>query len=374
MVNDSHYMNMAIGLAEKGRGFTSPNPMVGAVVVKNGQVVGKGYHEEVGGPHAEVNAIDDAGDHAKGAVLYVTLEPCNHTGRTPPCTKKIIEAGIKRVVVAMPDPNPRVAGGGDRYLMEKGIDVLVGVCREEAIKLNEAFIKHVTTGKPFTILKCAVTLDGRIATKTGDAKWITNEMSRRHVHQMRHAVDAIMVGIGTVRADNPSLTTRLPGLITGKKGRNPMRVIVDTRLSITPDAIVIRTKDQAQTLLVTGEGQGDINKKDFFLKEGIQILEAPMENGKIRLASLMDRLGEMNITSLLIEGGGGISGSALSGGFVDRIMMFYAPKIYGGDDGVPVFRGTGPTFMRDCHQIKNIEVKRFGDDIMIQGEVVYHQS
>ena len=208
-MNDQHYMKLALNLAVKGRGYTSPNPMVGAVVVKDGRVVGSGYHQRVGGAHAEANALADAGKAAAGATLYVTLEPCNHTGRTPPCTRSIVNAGIKRVIVAMEDPNKDVAGGGNVFLRQQGIEVISGVCENQARRLNEAFIKYTTTHRPFVIVKCAATLDGRIATRSGDSKWISNEKSRAFVHRLRHAVDGILVGIDTVKKDNPSLTTRL---------------------------------------------------------------------------------------------------------------------------------------------------------------------
>lgn len=210
-MNDHDYMQLALELAEKGRGWTSPNPMVGAVVVRDGKIVGRGYHQRVGGPHAEVNAIDDAGDRARGATIYVTLEPCNHFGRTPPCTHKIIAAGIRRVVVAMKDPNPDVQGGGNAYLKSHGIEVITGIGETAARTLNEGFVTWVTTGKPFVIVKCAATMDGRIATRTGDSRWVTGPAARAWVHRLRHAVDGIMVGVETVRKDDPSLTTRLEG-------------------------------------------------------------------------------------------------------------------------------------------------------------------
>ncbi len=227
-MNDQDYMKLALDLAEKGRGWTSPNPMVGAVVVKDGRIVGRGYHQQPGGPHAEVNAIDDAGDRARGATLYVTLEPCNHFGRTPPCTRKILDAGIRRVVVAMTDPNPGVQGGGNPYLQDQGIQVTTGICEKEARTLNENFITWVTTGKPFVIVKCAATLDGRIATRTGDSRWVTGPASRQFVHRIRHGVDAILVGVETVKKDDPSLTTRLDG----ETGSDPTRIVLDTHLSI----------------------------------------------------------------------------------------------------------------------------------------------
>lgn len=243
---------MALDLAKKGEGFTSPNPMVGAVIVKDQKVVGKGYHKAAGEAHAEVNAIDDAGALAKNATLYVTLEPCNHTGRTPPCTEKVVASGIRRVVTAMNDPNPGVKGGGLDYLKSRGISITVGVCEKQAKRLNEIFIKHVGTKRPFTIVKCAATLDGRIATKTGDSRWVTGEESRQFVHQLRHSVDAIMVGINTVEKDNPSLTTRLTTRQKKLKPLDPTRIILDTHLRISEKAKLLRLHSDSDTILITG--------------------------------------------------------------------------------------------------------------------------
>ena len=357
-------MQMALDLAVKGEGFTAPNPMVGAVLVKDGRVVGGGYHQKAGGPHAEINAIDAAGSQAKGATLYVTLEPCNHTGRTPPCTRKIIEAGIKRVVLAMKDPNPTVAGGGAEFLKQEGVQVTTGVCREQAQKLNEAFVKYVQSGRPFVIAKCAATLDGRIATRTGDSKWVTGEEARRFVHRLRHAVDAIMVGVNTVRTDNPSLTTRLPG----GRGKDPVRIILDTHLSIPPDAGLLRQASDSDTILVAGRAAGP-DRKTAFENQGIRVLESELKDGLIDLHALMQQLGAMEITSLLIEGGSRVLSSAFGAGIVDKIFFFYAPKILGGDDGVPICSGRGAALMRESIAVGNIEVHRFGDDVMIEGYI-----
>jgi diaminohydroxyphosphoribosylaminopyrimidine deaminase/5-amino-6-(5-phosphoribosylamino)uracil reductase len=359
---DNFYMNMALELAERGRGFTSPNPMVGAVVVKDALVVGSGFHEYVGGPHAEVNALNNAGELAKGATLYVTLEPCHHTGRTPPCTKKILESGVARVVVAMQDPNPDVDGGGIGFLRENGIAVDVGIEQEQAFRLNEIFVKYVQTKRPFVILKTAATLDGRIATRTGDSRWVTGESARNYVHLIRHAVDAIMVGINTVQQDDPSLTTRLKNI----KGKDPIRIILDTRLSISENARLLNLDSDVGTLVVTGD---DIlaEKKYKLENQGVKIVKSRLKDGFIDLDDLMNRLGAMGITSLLIEGGGRVAASALKSGIVDKILFFYAPKILGGDDGVPICRGPGPERMSDCIRIRNVLVHRFNDDILIEG-------
>lgn len=365
-MDDYAYMKMALSLAEKGRGFTSPNPMVGAVVVKDGKVVGKGRHEKAGLPHAEVNAIDDAGAEAEGATIYVTLEPCNHYGRTPPCTEKILQAGIKRVVVALDDPNPGVKGGGLEALKAQGLETVSGIYEKEAAKQNEVFLKYIQTRLPFVILKNAVTLDGRTATRDGDSKWITNPLSRRFVHMLRHEVDAIMVGIGTVRADNPSLTTRVEGF----NGKDPIRIILDTHLSIPEDANLLQLESNSDTVMICGKNIPQ-DKKKRLVEKGAQVIETKLNNGLIDLKALMPRLGEMGITSLLIEGGSAVSTSALHAGIVDKVYFFYAPKILGGDDGVPMFRGEGPALMRQSLQIQDVSVRRFEDDVMIEGYVRY---
>jgi diaminohydroxyphosphoribosylaminopyrimidine deaminase/5-amino-6-(5-phosphoribosylamino)uracil reductase len=368
-MNSVYYMKMALHLAEKGRGFTSPNPMVGAVVVKDGRIVGKGWHQMAGGPHAEVHALNDAGAAARDAVLYVTLEPCNHFGRTPPCTHKILEAGIRHVVMAMPDPNPDVAGGGMQFLQSKGIRVTSGVCEDEARRLNESFITFVQTGRPFVILKCAATLDGRIATRTGDSKWVTNEISRRFVHEIRHAVDGIMVGIGTVHSDNPSLTTRLKD----KEGRDPVRIVLDTHLSIDEKARLLQLDSEADTLIICKHAAlmdaGQIARKDRLQKKGIRVLETELKDGRIDLEAAIRKLGNLGITSLLIEGGSRVIASALAAGMVDKVCFFYAPRILGGDDGIPICQGAGPASMKDCIAVKDIHVRRFEEDIMIEGYI-----
>jgi diaminohydroxyphosphoribosylaminopyrimidine deaminase/5-amino-6-(5-phosphoribosylamino)uracil reductase len=365
---DKRFMQMALDLAKKGEGFTSPNPMVGAVIVKDGKVVGKGYHKAAGEAHAEVNAIDDAGALAKNATLYVTLEPCNHTGRTPPCTEKIITSGIHRVVSAMNDPNPGVKGGGLDYLKNYGINVSVGTCEKQAKRLNEIFIKYVGTKRPFTIVKCAATLDGRIATKTGDSRWVTGEESRQFVHQLRHAVDAIMVGINTVEKDNPSLTTRLTTPPKNLKQLDPARIILDTHLRISEKAKLLRLDSDSDTILITGPLVSK-DKKTRLEKKGVKIIESPVSNGLIDLDRLMDLLGSLEITSLLIEGGSRVFASALSAGIVDKVLFFYAPKILGGDDGIPICKGPGVDLMDNCIPVRDIRVMRFGDDIMVEGYI-----
>lgn len=373
-MNDIDYMKLALSLAEKGRGYTSPNPVVGAVVVKNGRIVGKGWHMGAGLAHAEVNAINDAGDKARGSDIYVTLEPCSHYGKTPPCTEKIINAGIKRVVIGTRDPNPFVKGGGISVLREKGIEVEEGICRKEAETLIEDFIWYVQNDKkPFVILKCASTLDGRIATRTGDSKWITSENARAYVHRLRHAVDGIMVGAGTVKNDNPSLTARIENFNT----RDPKRILLDTGLSIDGNANVLTQKSDAVTIIAASE---DVlpEKRKKFEKMGAIVLGVPerpvcsknghaQNNGMLDLKFLLDKLGSMGIMSLLIEGGATLIHSALTAGIVNKVLFFMAPKILGGDDGVPVCRGRGHDLMKDAFQLRRLDFKRFDDDILIQG-------
>ncbi len=361
-------MKMALKLAEQGRGWTSPNPMVGAVIVKDGKLVGKGFHQAAGGLHGEIHALNDAGEKASGATLYVTLEPCNHTGRTPPCTQAILKSGIKRVVAGMKDPNPRVTGGGLSYLKSQGLDVSAGVCEDECRHLNEIFIKYATTSLPFVILKCAATLDGRIATRTGDSKWITNPLSRQFVHELRHAVDAIMVGKGTVLKDNPRLTTR----IENRKASDPIRIVLDTHLSISPNARLLHLASDSDTLLVYGSS-APAEKKRMLEGPNVRFLKLDEEEGQIDLTALVRELGRMGVTSLLIEGGSRVNGSALRAGIVDKVYMFFAPKIYGGEDGVPIFAGSGIELMEQSMRLNNISVHRFEDDVMIEGYLKYKE-
>ena len=357
-------MQKALDLAVKGQGMTSPNPMVGAVVVKDGRVVGTGCHEAVGRAHAEVNALEDAGKLARGAVLYVTLEPCNHTGRTPPCTRRILAAGIRRVVAAMKDPNPEVAGGGLEFLKQQGVEVTLGVCEDRARKLNEAFVKYVRTGRPFVIAKCAATLDGRIATRTGDSRWVTGPAARQFVHRLRHAVDAILVGINTVRTDDPSLTTRL---VDGH-GRDAVRIVLDTHLSISAEARILRQRSGAQTIVVTGSAP-PADKKAAVERSGVRVIQAELKNDLIDLQALMEQLGDLELTSLLIEGGSRVLASAFAAAVVDKVLFFYAPKILGGDDGVPICSGPGPEQMSACVAVTDVSVQRFDDDVLIEGYI-----
>ncbi len=362
-MTDHDYMQLAVSLAKKAKGFTSPNPCVGAVVVKDGKIIGKGFHRAAGLPHAEVEAIDDAGPAASGGTIYVTLEPCNHFGKTPPCTHKIIKAGITKVVVGCKDPNPFVSGGGIKYLQDNGVEVISGAFEKEASTLIEDFIWYIQNDKrPFVILKCASTLDGRIATSTGDSKWITNEKSRGYVHQIRHETDAIMIGSGTLHADNPSLTSRIEGV----KTKDPVRIVLDTHLTIKKDARVLTQNSNAKTIIVTGPDVPK-EKKGPLEGENTRILEVPLIDQRLDLNELMIKLGQMSILSVLIEGGGVVAGSALKAGIVNKMMFFLAPKFLGGSDGYPVFGGKGPERIKDAFKLNHVGVRQFGTDILVEG-------
>jgi len=360
---DQKYMRMALQLAEKARGRTSPNPMVGAVVVKSDRVISRGYHRKAGEPHAEAIALKQAGKAAKGATLYVTLEPCSHTNkRTPPCTPFVVQSGVKRVVIAMIDPNPRVSGGGIKTLRKSGIEVVTGVLEKEAKKLNEAFIKYITTGVPFVTLKIAQTLDGKIATSSGESKWITGEKAREEGHRLRDANDAILVGINTVLKDNPSLTTRVP------RGRDPIRVIVDTKLRTPLKAKVITQKSSAKTYIATL----DTMPKDKLVKlldAGVEVLLAKGSKGHVDLKSLMKMLGGFGVTSVLIEGGAEVHASAIKSRIVDKIVMFIAPMLMTGKDSLCSIGGVSPTRLSQAVRLRDVTTRMVGDDLMIEGYI-----
>ncbi len=354
-------MNRAIKLASKARGMTSPNPMVGAVLVKNGKIVAEDYHRKPGSPHAEALVIEQAGGRTKGATLYVTLEPCCHTDkRTPPCTKTILQSDIRSVVIAMEDPNPKVSGKGIRELEQAGIRVVLGILEGEARKLNEAYTKYITTGRPFVILKTAMTLDGKIATPEGQSKWITGEKARKIVHRLRSSVDAVMTAIGTVKADDPELTARIKG------GRNPLRVVIDPDLEIPLHSKALHIP--SETIVVTRDKKGadatGNTKEDILVKSGAQLI---LFKDTLHLLWLMERLGEMGITSLLIEGGSSLNAHALEDGIVDKVMFFISPKIIGGRESYPVVGGKTFRKLDEAYELKDIAVRRFGRDILLEG-------
>lgn len=368
-MTDSDYMARALALAARGKGYTSPNPCVGAVVVKDGQVLGQGFHPKAGGPHAEVVAIDDALTRApeklSGSTIYVTLEPCNHFGKTPPCTHKILNAGIGRVVVACKDPNPNVAGGGIEFLREKGLDVVSGLMEQEALTLIEDFVWNVQNDKtPFVTLKCAATLDGYIATRTGDSQWITSGASRNFGHELRHQNDAILIGSGTLHGDNPSLTAR----IEGKQTRDPVRIVLDTRLTIKENAKIVVQESSAPTIIITGQDSNP-SKIQRLKARGVQVLECRVSENLLDLNDLMIKLRNLSITSLLIEGGGHVAASALAAGIVNKVCYFLAPKIMGGNDGIAVFKGPGPEKIKDVCELTRVNTRHFGSDILITGYI-----
>ncbi len=362
---DEEYMREAIELARYGWGKTNPNPLVGAVIVKDGVVIAKGWHERIGCAHAEVSAFNNACKDVTGGTMYVNLEPCSHHGRTPPCAHKIVEKGIKKVVVGMVDPNPKVAGKGIEILKNAGIEVVVGVLEEEAKKLNEIFIKYILKKKPFVIMKTAMTLDGKIATVGKDSKWITCESSRKYVHRIRDRVSAVMVGINTVINDNPSLTTRLDT----KKGTDSVRIVVDSFGRIPENSNVITVESEKGMILVTTPNIKR-EKKKILEDKGIKIIEVEGNKGHIDLNKLMDRLYELEIDSVLLEGGGGLNASALKHGIVDKVMFFIAPKIIGGCEAVTPVEGEGIVLMKDCINIKDISIERFDNDILIEGYII----
>jgi len=356
-------------LAAKGLGRTSPNPAVGAVVVRRGKIIASGYHKKAGLNHAEVEALSIIGGKGRpDDTLYVTLEPCNHHGKTPPCTEAILRSGIRNVVIGMSDPNPSVAGGGAGFLKKNGVKVKSGVLEAECRSLNEGWLKFISTGRPFVIAKSALTLDGWTATSKGHSKWITNERSRNFVHRLRDKVDGIMVGVGTIIADDPSLTSRLKN----EKGRDPVRIIVDTHLRMPHNAKVFSLDSCSGTIIVAGD-KTPKSKFRAFERDNVHVMTCPTRRGRIDLTRLMDVLGKMSIVTLMVEGGSGIMGSMIREGLIDKFYIFTAPRILGGDDGVPMARGNGPERMDESVILKDMQIKRFDDDILVIGYPEYRR-
>jgi len=367
MHEDHHYMHRALRLAVLGR-HASPNPMVGCVLVDDaGRVVGEGWHPQPGQPHAEVFALRDAGEAARGATAFVTLEPCAHHGRTPPCTDALLAAGVRRVVAAMTDPDPRVGGQGLERLRTGGVEVSVGACEAEARALNAAYLKHRTTGLPWVVLKTAMTLDGKIATETGDSKWITSPVARRAVHrQLRDRCDAILTGVGTVLADDPALTTRL----MRRQGRNPWRIIVDSRLRTSPDAQVVRqAADDGKTIFAT-TSLADPARRELLDAQGCRFLICDLNGGRVDLTDMMYQLGTSgDIIGVLVESGGTLAAGMLSAGLVDRWLCFIAPKVAGGRAAPGPIGELGTTLMRGARAVSFRQVRRCGPDIVIDAHI-----
>ncbi|MEH7355676.1 bifunctional diaminohydroxyphosphoribosylaminopyrimidine deaminase/5-amino-6-(5-phosphoribosylamino)uracil reductase RibD [Neobacillus drentensis] len=358
-MNDSFYMNLALNLARGTLGQTSPNPVVGAVVVKDGQIIGMGAHLRAGEPHAEVHAIQMAGDQVKGSTLYVTLEPCSHYGKTPPCSDLIIKSGVKKVFVAATDPNPLVAGTGIERMTKAGIEVKVGILQEEAHDLNKIFFYNIQTGLPYVTLKSAASLDGKTATVTGESKWITGEESRADVHHLRHQHDGIMVGVNTVLKDNPSLTTRL-----AEGGKNPIRIILDTHLR-TPLDVQVIIDQQAPTWIVTG-AEVDQKRVSQFSELGIEVIK--MESQKVSIKEMLVVLGKKGITSIFVEGGAEVHGSFLKEHAFQQIITYIAPKLIGGKNAPTSFGGQGIEHIAEAVSLNIKQVDRIGSDIRIIAE------
>jgi diaminohydroxyphosphoribosylaminopyrimidine deaminase/5-amino-6-(5-phosphoribosylamino)uracil reductase len=357
MPRDEMYMRMAMGLAKLAEGKTSPNPIVGALVVKNGRVVGRGYHKKAGLPHAEVNALRAVGGRAKGATLYVTLEPCDHFGRTPPCTDAILRSGVRRVVIGMVDPNPVNNGRGIRKLRRNGVRTTVGVLEEDAVAMNEPYIKFITKKMPYVTVKLAQSLDGKIATRTGDSKWITSEDSRRYVRGLRRRVDAVMIGVNTLIKDDPAL------LSGAENGREPSRIIVDSHLKSPLTSRIFSTVSVSAVIIATAKGGRNIKRYET---EGAEVLVAGSKGGKVDLKRLLKILAGRGMTHILVEGGGELVSGLLKDGLVDRFLFFVAPKIIGGRQAATGVGGEGVARITKALTLKRFTVKRFKNDVLLE--------
>ena len=377
-------MRRAIELAKKGGGYVHPNPLVGCVVVKDGEIIAEGYHEKYGEFHAERNALTRCKTETKDASLYVTLEPCCHYGKTPPCTEIITEKGIKKVFVGILDPNPLVAGKGVKMLQDAGIEVEVGLCEDEIREMNKVFLKYITTKRPYVIMKTAMTLDGKIAAYTGDSKWVTNEESRKMVHELRSELAGVIVGIGTVLADDPMLTCRLEG-----KHHQPVRIVVDSNLRIPVDSQLVKTAKEYRTIVAcrhfdrseaerseVEKSSLNVNKQKGFLDSlrslemtGVELLECQSNNNHVDINDLMTKLGAMGIDSLLLEGGGTLNAAFLEAGFVDEVWAFIAPKIIGGEGAKTPVSGKGIDKMSEAINLQDIDIQNINGDILIKGKI-----
>ncbi len=362
---DRKFMSMALGLARKGLGYTTPNPAVGAVIVKDGKVIGRGWHKRAGTAHAEVNAIRDAGSEAKGADIYVTLEPCNHTGRTPPCTRAVLEAGIKRVVIGAMDPNPKVKGGGAQFLRKKGLQVETGCLEGECMRLIAPFAKHMRTALPWVRLKAASSLDGRVASRTGHSKWITNEQARGFGQELRQWSDAILVGKNTALKDDPSLTFRK----RGRPSKKLLRVILDSRLSLPLELKVFEVSGEAPTLVVTTL-DAPKEKSRALEERGVQVVKLPASpEGQVDVRELMKFLGASGIQSVLVEGGAHVHGSFWDKGLVDEAFFFFAPIVIGGKEAPSSVLGQGVEKVSQAPRLHEVKCRWFGDNVLLSGLV-----
>ena len=359
--NKNDYIKQTICLARKGMGKVSPNPLVGSIIAKNNIIIGKGYHKHFGKEHAEINALRDAGENAQGATLYVNLEPCCHHGKTPPCTDAIIKAGIKKVVIGMADPNPLVSQQGIKILRDHGIEVICGVEKRACEQLNRVFIKYITTKLPYVTLKIAQTIDGRIATSTGHARWITSKPARKEAHRIRANNDAILVGIGTVLADNPQLNVRLV------KGNNPVRIVLDSNLKIPFTSQLLNDEFVHQTIIATSSN--NMEKLDHIKKTGAHIWQIEKDNnGHVSLKALLKKIGQARMSSVMVEGGAEIFTSFIKEKLADRIVFLLAPKILGA--GKNAIGDLGINLVDDCIRLKNIKTKKMGEDLLIDADIV----
>lgn len=352
------YMRRALELARKGRGYTSPNPMVGCVVVKEGKIITEGYHEKYGAFHAERNALTRCEEDLTGAELYVTLEPCCHHGKTPPCTDIILERGIGKVYVGSMDPNPKVAGKGVRILRDHGIEVETGLLEKECLALNEIFFHYITTGRPFVAMKYAMTLDGKIAAHTGDSKWVTGEEARQHVHMLRKQYRAILVGIGTVLADDPMLNCRI------EENVDPVRIVCDSKLRLPLTSQLVKTAKEIPT--IAAYATADRKKEEALRQAGVELIHAE-RNVQVDFEALMKELGQRGIDSVLIEGGGDIHGTVLTSGLAQKVYCYVAPKLIGGRDARSPVEGDGFAQMKEALPVINLEIKQLGEDLCISG-------
>jgi diaminohydroxyphosphoribosylaminopyrimidine deaminase / 5-amino-6-(5-phosphoribosylamino)uracil reductase len=358
---DEYYMGLALKLALKAKGRTAPNPLVGALVVKGGKIIGSGFHAKAGLAHAEIIALDEAGKKAKGATLYVTLEPCTHTGRTPPCINRIIASGIKEVVVGMIDPNPLNNGKGVMLLKQSNIRVRVGVLEEKLKEINESFIKYITTRMPFITVKVAESLDGRIATRTGDSKWITADKTRAFAHRIRKDYDAIMVGVNTVLRDNPSLNAWF-------SKKKIIKIIVDSNLSISEDSNIFAKDSQVIIITLPSQpGQETENRQKLAAKA--KILEVKEKAGQINLRDALKKLAQLQISNIIVEGGGTLIGSLFDERLVDKILFFISPKIIGGKEAVSAVMGNGVKRIDQAVGLRDLRIRRFAEDILISARV-----
>jgi len=356
------FMELAMAMAKMGWGATNPNPLVGAVVVKDDHVIGRGYHRGPGEMHAEMEALCDLADEARGATLYVNLEPCCHYGKTPPCVSMIKEKGIAKVVAAMKDPNPKVNGKGFETLKQAGIEVFIGVLEEEAAKLNEIFVKYISSDLPFVIMKSAMTLDGKIACENGDSFWVSGEEARNEAQYLRRRVAAIMVGVNTVINDNPKLTVRVPR----EETRNPLRVVVDSTGKTPLDSYIVETAQQIPTIIATTELIDDACERAM-LDKGVVLLKLPSLHGKVDVKELLHNLHSMGLDSVLLEGGSSLNAACLEAGVIDKVMMYVAPKILGGINALTPVGGKGIDTMKGAIAVRSMTVRRIGEDICIEG-------